>query len=47
MKDKKVKKNTCKGKSSKKNCPECGFKIRGKKHEEGEHHKQKKGNCRF
>lgn len=35
-------------KSSPKICPQCGFKIGGKNHEEGDHHKRgKSGSCQI
>ena len=30
-------------KTSQRICKECGYRIRGKNHENGEHHKNKKG----
>jgi hypothetical protein len=36
----KAKKNTCKDRSAKTYCEKCGFKIRGKNHDAGEHHRK-------
>jgi len=40
MNKRKVKKNTCKTRNEKLYCEKCGFKIRGKNHEDGDHHKR-------
>jgi hypothetical protein len=46
MNKRKEKKNTCKGRTSKKWCEKCGFKINGKNHEKGDHHTRgKEGKC--
>jgi len=42
MKVKKVKKDVSKSRNPKLYCEKCGFKIRGKNHEEGEQHKRGK-----
>ena len=36
--NKKVKKDVSKSKSANIYCSKCGFKIRGKNHEDGDHH---------
>jgi hypothetical protein len=42
----KIKKNTCKSRTAKNYCEKCGFRIRGKNHETGDHHiKGKDGKC--
>lgn len=33
-------KNTSKERTAKNHCEKCGFHIRGKNHEEGDHHKR-------
>ena len=40
MKNKKAKKDVSKSRNGKLYCDKCGFKIRGKNHEEGEHHRK-------
>lgn len=40
MKKIKVKKNVSKSRTEKLYCEKCGFKIRGKNHEEGDHHRK-------
>ena len=40
--NKKVKKDVSKSRNGELYCEKCGFKIRGKNHEEGDHHKRGK-----
>ena len=39
MKKTKIKKDVSKSRNPKLYCEKCGFKIRGKNHEEGDHHR--------
>lgn len=40
MYKKKEKKNSSKSRTANKYCEKCGFKIRGKNHEDGQHHQK-------